>query len=42
MFGFWAGQSLKLCRNNCFGGFKSSLLVNSEVAKPAMLVLSDM
>ena len=33
MFAFWAGQSLKLSRNTCFRGFKSSLAVNSRVAK---------
>ena len=28
MFGFWASKSLKLRRNACFFGFKSSLVEN--------------
>ena len=31
IFGFWAGQSLKLRRNTCFRGFISSLVVNFDV-----------
>ena len=42
MFGFWMGKGLKLSRNTCFCGFKSSLVVNSYVAKPEMLALLKM
>ena len=42
IFGFWASQNLKLRRNTCFRGFKSTLLVYSYVAKPEMLPLSKM
>ena len=42
IFGFWVGQSLKVSRNTCFRGFKSSLAVNSHVEKPGRLVLSKM
>ena len=31
MFGFWAGQGLKLRKNTCFCRFKSSLAVNVHV-----------
>ena len=40
MFCFWSNQSLKLSRNICFLGFKSSLVLNSHVTKPEMLALS--
>ena len=42
IFGFWASQSLKLSRNTCFRGFKSSLVVSSYVAKAERLALSKM
>ena len=42
IFDFWAVQSLKLRRNTCFCGFKSSLVVNSHVAKPESSALSKM
>ena len=42
MFGFWAGQSPKLSRNTCFRGFRPSLAMNSHVAKPERLALSEM
>ena len=31
IFGFWAGQSLKLRRNTCLRGFVSSLMVNFDL-----------
>ena len=34
IFVFWAGQNLKLRRNICFRGIKSSLMVNFHVPKP--------
>ena len=34
ILGFWADQGLKFSRKTCFCGFKSSLAVNSYVAKP--------
>ena len=37
IFGFWAVLSLKLSRNTCFCGFKSSLAVNYHIAKPERL-----
>ena len=40
MFGFWENQGLKLSINACFLVFKSSLAVNSHVAKPGRLALS--
>ena len=40
IFYLWVNQSLKLSRNTCFCRFKSSLVVNSHVAKPERLVLS--
>ena len=39
IFGLWAGQSPKLSRNTCFRRFKSSLAVNSHVAKPERLAI---
>ena len=42
IFGFWVDQSLKVSRNTYFRGFKSSLAVNSHVAKPGRLALSKM
>ena len=42
IFGFWAGQTLKLRRNTCFRGIKSSLVVNFHVPKPEKLALSKM
>ena len=39
IFGFWVGQSLKLRRNTCFHGLKSSLAVNFHVPKPERLAL---
>ena len=42
MFGFCAGQSLKLRTNACFRGIKSSLVVNVHVPKPERLALSQM
>ena len=42
MFGFWAGQSLKLRTNACFRGIKPSLAVNVHVPKSERLALSKM
>ena len=42
IFGFWAGQGLKLRRNTCFCQFKSSLGVNFHASKPERLSLSTM
>ena len=42
IFSFWAGQSLRLSRNTCFLGFKSSFAENSHGAKPERLDLSKM
>ena len=39
IFGFWAG--LKLSRNTCFCGFKSSLVVKSYLAKHERLAFSN-
>ena len=38
IFCSWAGQNLKSSRKTCFRGLKSSLAVNSHVAKPDRLV----
>ena len=40
IFGFWAGQGLKLRRNTCFRRFKSSLAVKFHVSKPERMALS--
>ena len=42
IFGFWAGQGLKLRRNTCFRRFKSSFAVNFHITKPERLALSKM
>ena len=42
IFGFWADQTLKLRRNTCFRGIKSSLVVKFHVPKPVKLALSKM
>ena len=42
IFGFWPSQRHKLRKNTRFRGFKSSLAVNSHVAKPERLALSKM
>ena len=41
IFGFWAGQSVKLTRSTCFRVLKSSFEVNSLVAKTERLALSE-
>ena len=41
IFGFWAGQGLKLRRNTCFRRFKSSLAVSFHVPKPVRLALKN-
>ena len=41
-FVFYKSQNLKLSRCTCFRGFKSSLVLNSHVAKPERLALSEM
>ena len=41
IFGFWAGQSVKLTRSTCFHVLKSSFEVNSLVAKTERVALSE-
>ena len=41
IFGFWAGQSVKLTRSTCFHVLKSSYEVNSLVTKTERLALSE-